>query len=111
MRLTLLSTLAVVFMPVSWGASTAEGTSEITTVQSLTLERVLEPANVATTLPSLIPQPVLAAVVAQSLEIRDRFVYPPGSGTVNYTQFSVPAGTPLPTPSTVDISGTSYFVA
>lgn len=111
MRLTLLSTLAVVFLPVSWGASAAEGTTDITTVQSLTLERALEPANVATTLPSLIPQPVLTAVAAQSLEIRERFVYPAGSGTVNYTQFSVPAGTPIPTPPSVDISGSTYFVA
>jgi hypothetical protein len=111
MRLTLVSTLAVVFLPVSWGASAAGSTTEITTVQSLTLERALDPANVATTLPSLIPQPVLAGVTSQALEIRERFVYPPGSGTVNYMQFSVPTGTPIPTPDTVDISGSIYFTA
>jgi|SRR5580700_9829137 hypothetical protein len=111
MRLTLVSTLAVVFLPVSWGASTAGSTTEITTVQSLTLERALDPANVATTLPSLIPQPVLAGVTSQALEIRERFVYPPASGTVNYMQFSVPTGTPIPTPSSLDISGSTYFAA
>jgi hypothetical protein len=112
MRLTLLSTLAVVFLPVSWGASTAESTPQITTVQSLTLERALNPANVETTLPTLIPQPVLAGVASQALEIRERFVYPVGaSGTLSYIQFSVPAGTPIPTPSSVDISGSTYFVA
>jgi hypothetical protein len=111
MRLILVSTLAVSFLPVSWGASAAEGTTEITTVQSLTLERALDPANVATTLPSLIPQPVLAGIASQALEIRERFVYPPASGTVNYFQFSVPAGTPMPTPSTVDIASSSYFTA
>jgi hypothetical protein len=111
MRLTLVSTLAVVFLPVCWGASAADSTTEITTVQSLTLERALDPANIVTTLPSLIPQPVLAGVTSQTLEIRERFVYPPASGTVNYTQFSVPTGTPIPTPSTMDISGSTYFVA
>src|SRR5438552_18655170 len=109
MRLTLVSTLAVVFLPVSWGADTADGSTAITTVQSLTLERTLNPANVATTLPALIPQPVMAGVASGSLEIREKFVYPPGSGTVNYAQFSVPAGTPIPTPSNVDISGSTYF--
>ncbi len=111
MRLTLVSTLAVAFLPVSWGATAANNATEITTVQSLTLERTLDPANVATTLPTLIPQPVLAGVASQALEIRERFVYPPGSGTVNYTQFSVSAGTPIPTPTAVDISGSTYFTA
>jgi hypothetical protein len=112
MRLTLASTLAVVFLAVSWGASAAESVAEITTVQSFTLERALDPANVATTLPSLIPQPVLAEVASNTVVIRERFVYPAGSsGTVSYIQFSVPAGTPIPTPSTVDISGSTYFVA
>jgi|SRR3984885_1417138 hypothetical protein len=112
MRLTLVSTLAVVFQAVSFGASATENTAEITTVKSLTLERTLVPANVATTLPSLIPQPVLAEVASDAVEIRERFVYPAGaSGTVSYVQFSVPAGTPIPTPSTVDITGSTYFVA
>jgi hypothetical protein len=111
MRLTLLPTIAVAFLPVCWGASTAETTTETTTVQSLTLERALDPANVATTLPSLIPAAVLAAVTSQTLDIRERFIYPPGSGTVNYAQFTVPAGTPLPTPSSVDITASAYFVA
>jgi len=112
MRLRLVSTLAVVFLAVSLGAGAAESTPEMTTVQSLTLERALNPANVATTLPSLIPQPVLAEVASQALEIRERFVYPAGaSGTVSYIQFSVPAGTPIPTPSTLDITGSTYFVA
>jgi hypothetical protein len=111
MRLTLVSTFAIGFLAVSWSASAAESVTEVTTVQSLTLERALDPANVATTLPTLIPQPVLAGVTSQSLEIRERFIYPPGSGTVNYAQFSVPAGTPIPTPSTVDITGSAYFIA
>jgi len=111
MRLTLVSILAVVFLPVSWAASTADGSTEITTVQSLTLERILNPANVATSLPSLIPQPVMTGVASKSLEVRESFVYRPGSGTVNYIQFSVPAGTPIPTPPSVDISGSTYFVA
>ncbi len=109
MRLALVSTLAVVCLQVSWGA-TGDSTT-ITTVQSLTLERTLNPANVATTLPALIPQPVMLGVAAGSLEIRDRFVYPPNSGTVNYVQFSVPVGTPIPTPPNLDISGSTYFVA
>ena len=111
MRLTLMSIVAVAFLPVTWGASTTDSTTEITTVQSLTLERMLDPANIATTLPSLIPQPVLDGVTSHNLEIRDRFVYPPGSGTVNYTQFTVPTGTPMPTPATVDISKSTLFVA
>jgi hypothetical protein len=112
MRLTLLSTLAVVFLSVGWGASTAGTTPEITTVQSLTLERALNPTNIETTLPTLIPQPVLAGVASQALDIRERFVYPVGaSGTLSYIQFSVPAGTPIPTPSSVEISGSTYFIA
>lgn len=111
MRLTLILTVAVVFLPVSWGANTTDTSNEITTVQSLNLERALSPASVATTLPGLIPQPLMAGVTSGSLEIRELFVYPPGSGTVNYSQFTVPAGTPIPTPSSVDISGSTYFVA
>jgi len=112
MRLTLVSTLAAAFLVVTSGASAAEPAAEITTVQSLTLERALNPSNVATTLPTLIPQPVLTDVASQAVEIRERFVYPAGSSsTVSYIQFSVPAGTPIPTPSTVDIADSTYFVA
>jgi len=108
MRLTIVSTLAAVLLPICWGDSTG---STITTVQSLTLERALNPDGIASTLPTLIPQPVLSGVASGSLEIRERFVYSTGSGTVNYIQFSVPAGTPIPTPPNVDISGSTYFVA
>jgi len=111
MRLTRALIVAFSILPVSWAATTTNSTAEVTTVHSLTLERVLDPADVATTLPSLIPQPVLGGVASHNLEIRDIFVYAPASGVVNYTQFSVPAGTPIPTPSTVDISNSTYFAA
>jgi hypothetical protein len=69
----------------------------------------VNPGNISTTFPILIPQPV--ATAAGVPDIRERFVYTSSSGTVNYIQFSVPAGTPIPTPSSVDISGSTYIVA
>src|SRR5690242_9398786 len=108
MQLTLVPTLAIALLPLSWADSS---TGNITTVQSLTLERTVDPKNVASTLPSLIPQQTMAGVVSGLLEIRERFVYSSATGTVNYVQFSVSAGVPLPAPRTLDINGTSYFVA
>ena len=106
MRRTLVSTLTAVLLPVSWAASTGSSGTEITTVQSLTLERRLTPGDILSTLPAVIPQP--AAGVP---DIRERFVYSSSSGTVNYIQYSVPAGTPIPTPSSVDFSGSTYLTA
>jgi hypothetical protein len=89
----------------------ADTKAQVTTVQSFMLERPVSPANLQTTLPSPIPQAVMADVASGNAEIRERFVYRGSTSTLNYVQFVVPEGTPLPTPSTFNITASTYFTA
>ena len=106
MRLTVVAVFALSLLQ-----QNAHAQTQITTVQSLTLERTLIISNIESTLPVPIPAPVMTEVTAGTLLIRERFVYAPDSGTVKYVQFSVPVGTPLPTPVNVDITSATYFTA
>ena len=73
-------------------------------LQTLSIERVLAVSNVLTTVTPTIDPATLAAIAGGALEIRERLVYNPQANTVTSTAFLVAAGSPIPTPLTVDIT-------
>jgi hypothetical protein len=77
------------------------------TVKVFQIERVLVlPALVSTIKPNpqVVTPAILAALAAGQLEIRERLSYDPLGHTVASTTFLVPAGSPIPTPASTDLS-------
>ena len=94
--LSLMLGFAVLIVP-----ATAQTTP---TLQALSIERVIAANNVLTTITPSIDPATLAAIAGGALEIRERLVYNPQANTVTSTAFLIAAGSPIPTPLTVDIT-------
>jgi hypothetical protein len=69
------------------------------TLQSLNIERVLDPKQVLTTLTPNIPPVVVAGVVSGALELRESMNFNPVNQVLSINAFSVQVGAPIPTPS------------
>lgn len=87
----------------------------VPTVKAFQIERVLTLPTLLSTIPpnpNVVTPAILAALGAGQLEIRERLSYDTLAHTVASTTFLVPAGSPIPTPLTVDLSKQTiaYFV-
>lgn len=78
-------------------------------VQSFSIERAVMSANIESTYNTSLSASILASLAAGQTELRERLVYNPQANTVTSTLFLVEAGSPIPTPTDVDI--TSMTVA
>jgi len=72
--------------------------------QSFSIERTVMPSNTETTYDTSISSTILASLASGTLEMRERLVTNSQTSTLTSTVFLVQAGTPIPTPASVDIS-------
>jgi hypothetical protein len=75
-----------------------------TSLQALSLERVLTLSNVLSTQTATIPANILASITGGAQEIRERLIFNPLANTLTSTVFLVAAGSPNPTPIGVDLT-------
>ena len=73
--------------------------------QSFSIERTVMPSDTHTTYPTSLSTNILASLAAGTMEMRERILYNPQANTLTSTVFLVQAGSPSPTPGSVDISG------
>jgi hypothetical protein len=78
-----------------------------TTITALSLERVLTLSNLLSTITPTVAPNILAGIAGGAQEIRDRLIYNPSANTLTDTVFLVAAGSPIPTPLSMDVSGTT----
>jgi len=72
--------------------------------QSFSIERTMMPLDTHTTFATSLPVDILASLAAGTKEIREQLLYKPQANALTSTVFLVPAGTPIPTPATTNIS-------
>ena len=72
--------------------------------QTFSIERTVIPANTETTYDTNLSSTILASLALGTLEMRERLVYNPQTNTLTSTVFLVQPGSPIPTPSDVDIT-------
>ena len=65
------------------------------------------PSDISSTYGTNISSDILARIAAGSLEVREQLIYNPKTSTLASTVFLVPAGSPIPTPSSANISATA----
>ena len=104
--------LFVLALGLSSGIAKADSTP---TVQAFLIERALTFPHLLSTIspnPALVTPAILAGIESGQLEIRERLAYDPVGQTIASTTFLVFAGSPLPTPLSVDLSQQTiaYFV-
>ena len=75
-----------------------------TSLQSLSLERVVSITNVLTTLTPNIPPNILASITGGAQEIRERLIFNATANTITSTVFLVAPGSPNPTPLSIDLT-------
>lgn len=73
-------------------------------VQTFSIERAVMPSNTGTTYDTDLSSTILAGLALGTLEIRERLVYNSQTNTLASTVFLVQPGSPIPTPSDVDIT-------
>ena len=78
-----------------------------TSLQSLSIERALTLSNLLTTITPNVPANILASIAGGAQEIRTRLIYNSQTNAVTDTTFLVAAGSPIPTPLAVDVTGTT----
>lgn len=76
-------------------------------LQALRVERAVALTDIRTTITPNLNPATLAALQAGAMEIRDLLLFNPTINTVGVTTFTVAPGSPLPTPTGVDISGST----
>ncbi len=79
-------------------------------VANLSLEHVLSFSSLFTPYQPNIAPNVFAAIMSGTQEIRSRVIYYPATNTLNNDVFLVPVGSPIPTPSSTDVSGTTFAI-
>src|SRR5438046_102970 len=75
-----------------------------TSLQALSLKRVLTLSNVLSTQTATIPANILASITGGAQEIRERLIFNSQANTLTSTVFLVAAGSPNPTPIGVDLT-------
>jgi uncharacterized protein (TIGR03437 family) len=85
-------------------AAPATCTTAPPTVQSFSIERAILTSDIQSTYSTDLSPAILASLAAGSQEIRERLVYNPQTNTLASTVFLVQAGSPIPTPTSVDIT-------
>ncbi len=73
-------------------------------IQAFSIERTVMPSNTETTYDTNLSSTILASLALGTLEMRERLVYNPQTNTLASTVFLVQPGSPIPTPSDVDIT-------
>lgn len=74
------------------------------TVTTFSIERALQLTNFSSVImPTLAPSSV-ALLTAGSAELRERLIFNPTLNTLTSTIFTVPSGSPLPTPLSIDVT-------
>jgi uncharacterized protein (TIGR03437 family) len=72
--------------------------------QSFSIERTVMPSNTGTTYETSLSSTILASLALGTLEMREQLVYNPQSNTLTSTVFLVQPGSPIPTPTDVNIA-------
>jgi uncharacterized protein (TIGR03437 family) len=72
--------------------------------QSFSIERAVMPSNTGTTFDTNLSSTILASLALGTLEMREQLVYNPQTNTLTSTVFLVQPGSPIPTPTDVDIT-------
>src|ERR1700733_8576515 len=72
--------------------------------QSFSVERTVMPSNTGTTFDTNLSSTILASLALGTLEMREQLVYSPQTNTLTSTVFLVQPGSPIPTPTDVDIT-------
>ena len=73
-------------------------------LHSFSVERAVMTANIESTYATSLSAEILASLAAGTMEMREQLVYNPQANTLTSTVFLVASGSPIPTPSTVDIT-------
>ncbi len=73
-------------------------------VQSFSIERAVLTSDIQSTYSTDLSATILASLAAGEQEIRERLVYNPQTNTLMSAVFLVQAGSPIPTPTSVDIT-------
>ena len=95
---------AIVLPLYSQSAAPSTCTAAPSTVQSFSIEREINPANIESTYNTTIPPDILASLAAGAFEMRERLIYNPQAATLTSTVFLVQPGSPIPTPAGINIS-------
>ncbi len=78
-----------------------------TSLQNLSIERTLTLSNLLTTITPNVPANILASIAGGAQVIRTRLIYNSQTNTVTDTTFLVAAGSAIPTPLAVDVTGST----
>lgn len=73
--------------------------------QSFSIERAVMPSNTGTTYDTDLSSTILASLALGTLEMREQLVFSPQTNTLTSTVFLVQPGSPIPTPTNVDLTG------
>lgn len=99
-------------LALGFGASVlhAQGPPTFTTctappaAQSFSIERAVMPSDTETTDSTAIPETILASLAAGTMEMREQLLYNPQANALTSTIFLVQAGSPIPTPPSVNLT-------
>lgn len=87
--------------------TSATCTTAPTSISALSIERVLTLSDLLTTLTPTVSPAILGAITGGAEEVRTRLIYNPSANTLTETTFLVAAGSPLPTPLSTDVTGST----
>ncbi len=101
--------LAIVFGAITLQAQPAPATCTTAppAAQSFSVERTVMPSNTGTTYDTSLSADILASLTEGNQEMREQLIYSSQANTLASTVFLVQAGSPIPTPSGVDIAATT----
>jgi hypothetical protein len=97
------------FAQTSTTTTSSTCTTAPTSITALSIERVLTLTDLLTTLTPNSPTSVLGGLQSGAEEVRTRLIYNPQQNTVTDTTFVVPAGSPIPTPLSTDITSSTLL--
>jgi hypothetical protein len=94
------------------GALAAQSTNTPPTLQTLSIERAVDPTkSVLTTLTPNIPPVVAAGIVSGALELRESMTYNATNQVLTINAFTVQAGAPIPTPASAGLTAATFSIA
>jgi hypothetical protein len=94
------------------GALAAQSTNTPPTLQTLSIERAVDPTkSVLSTLTPNIPPVVAAGIVSGALELRESMTYNATNQVLTINAFTVQAGAPIPTPASASLTAATFSIA